>query len=82
VRFDPDGESPALPKSFSFQRNRLLEECLRDLRRNRRSVEAVRAREIRRELVVEIERERAKAHRRAAEQRKALRLEMEEAEAP
>jgi hypothetical protein len=82
VRFDPDGESPSLPKSFSFQRNRLLEECLRDLRRHRRSVEAIRAREIRKELVVEIERERAKAHRRAAEQRKALRLEMEEAEAP
>lgn len=82
VRFDPEGESPAIPKSFSFQRNRLLEECLRDLRGNRRSAEARRAREIRKELVVEIERERAKALRRAAEQRKVLRLEVEEPEAP
>ena len=82
VHFDPEGESPAIPKSFSFQRNRLLEECLRDLRKHRRSAEAIRARAIRKELVVEIERERAKAHRRAAEQRKALRLEVEEAEAP
>jgi hypothetical protein len=82
VRFDPEGESPTIPKSFSFQRNRLLEECLRDLRKHRRSAEATRAREIRKELVVEIERERAKALRRAAEQRKALRLEVEGPEAP
>jgi hypothetical protein len=82
VRFDPEAESPAIPKSFSFQRNRLLEECLRDLRRHRSSAEARRAREIHKELVVEMDRERAKALRRAAEQRKALRLEVEEPEAP
>jgi len=82
VRLEPGVESPVIPKEFSFQRNRLLEACLQDLRRNRRSAEASRARAIRKELVVEIERERAKALRRAAEQRKVLRLEVELPNAP
>jgi hypothetical protein len=82
VRFDPARASPPLPRSFSFQRNRLLEACLRDLRRHRRQSEARQARAIRKELVVEIERERAEARRRAEEQRKRLRLEVELPDAP
>jgi hypothetical protein len=59
------------------QRNRLLEDCLRDTKQLRLQAEQERAEAVRRELRVEIERERAKARERAAEQRKELQIEVE-----
>lgn len=66
---------PPVPKELAVRRNRLLEECLRDTKRLRLSAEEERAEQLRRELKLEIERERVKARERAAEQRKELELE-------
>ncbi len=65
--------SPAL----MAQRNRLLEQKLLDLRRGRIAAEREKAEQARKELALEIERERAKAQDRAAQQRKQLDLEVE-----
>jgi len=77
VTFVPEAPTPPLPNDFVVQRNRLLEDCLRDTKRLRLQAEQERAEAVRRELRVEIERERAKARERAAEQRKELRIEVE-----
>jgi hypothetical protein len=61
-------------------RNRLLEDCLRLLKEMRLAAERQRAEQVRKDLMVEIERERAKARERADEQRKRLDLEAEEGE--
>jgi hypothetical protein len=71
-------ETP-VPPDLAARRNRLLEDCLRDSKRSRKKTELRHAEAIRRELKVEIERERSKASRRAAEQRRELQLELEEA---
>jgi hypothetical protein len=78
VRVEPEAESPPIPKDLVVQRNRLLEECLRDVKRVRLTAEEERAEQIRKELMVEIERERAQALERAAEQRKKLEIDVEE----
>jgi hypothetical protein len=75
VRFDPDAKSPPVPKELAARRNRLLEECLRDLKRRRVTAEQQRADQVRRELEVEIEKERDKAKKQAEAQRKQLELE-------
>jgi len=64
-----------LPRALVVQRNRLLEDCLRDTKRLRLRAEQERLDALRRELRIEIERERAKARERADEQRKTLDLE-------
>jgi hypothetical protein len=58
------------------------ENCLRSIKQVRMSVEQERAEQIRKELLVEIERERHEARARAEEQRKRLKLEVEEEEPP
>jgi len=75
VRFDADAKSPPVPKELAARRNRLLEECLRDLKRLRLTAEQQRAEEVRRELQIEIGRERDKAKQQADQQRKELELE-------
>ena len=57
-------------------RNRLLEDCLQSIKEVRMSAEQERAEQVRKDLLVEIERERAQARERAAQQRKALQLEV------
>ncbi len=74
VRFDAEAKSPPVPKQLAARRNRLLEECLRDLKRRRLSAEQQRTEEVRRELQIEIERERDKAKQQADQQRKELEL--------
>ena len=58
----------------------MLEDCLRNLKQVRVEVEKVQAEKVRKELLLEIGKERAKARKRAAEQRKQLELEIEDAE--
>jgi hypothetical protein len=77
VRLDPDAPPLAIPESLKGRRDTLLEECLAELRDQRRRKEIEHAELVRRELRVEIEREREKARARAAEQRKLLQLEIE-----
>jgi hypothetical protein len=62
------------------QRNRLLEDCLINLKRVRMKAEEERNELVRRELKMEIERERLKARERAEEQRKELQIGIEEDE--
>jgi len=75
VVLDPEAEAPPLTPALAVRRNRLLEDCLRDLKRQRRSAEARHAEQVRQDLLLEIERERAKAEARANDQRKQLQLE-------
>lgn len=71
-------ETP-LPPHLAPRRNRLLEDCLRDAKRSRKNLVLQHAEAIRRELQVEIQRERKQASQRAAEQHRDLHLEVEEA---
>jgi hypothetical protein len=75
-----EAPDPPVPSQLVVARNRLLETCLRSLKQVRVSVEQQRAEQIRKELLVEIERERNEARKRADEQRKRLELEVEEEE--
>jgi hypothetical protein len=75
VVMDPGAEAPPLTASLAVRRNRLLEDCLRDLKRRRRDAEEMHAEQVRQDLLLEIERERAKARKRADDQRKRLQLE-------
>jgi hypothetical protein len=75
VVFDEDAKSPPVPKQLAARRNRLLEECLRDLKRRRLTAEQEKAEQLRRELQLEIQREREKAKAQADQQRKELELE-------
>ncbi len=72
---DPNAESPPVPVELAVRRNRLLEDCLRDVKRRRLSAEEAHAEQIRQDLLLEIERERSKAQALADEQRKILQLE-------
>jgi hypothetical protein len=58
-----------------------LEDCLRTLKQVRVSAEQERTEEVRKALMVEIERERAEARTRAADQSKRLRLDVEDGDA-
>jgi hypothetical protein len=80
VSFVPEAKTSPVPKAFVARRNRLLEDCLREAKRLR--LQAVRAHQekVRRDLRVEIERERAKARRRADEQRKQLQIGVDDEE--
>jgi hypothetical protein len=78
ITFAPQAPTPPLPAQFVAQHNRLLEDCLRQTQELRLRAERERAELVRRELRLEIERERTKARARAAEQRKQLKLDVEE----
>jgi hypothetical protein len=62
------------------QRNRLLEDCLINLKRVRMEAEEERNQQVRRELKIEIQNERLKARDRADEQRKRLDIAIDEDE--
>jgi hypothetical protein len=78
----PGEADPEVPRELVSQRNRLLERKLLELRRGRIASERAAAEQARKELVVEIQRERAKAAERAARQRKELELEVGPEDAP
>jgi len=70
-------KAPTVPADLAIRHNRLLEDCLRDLKQARVAAEKEHAEKVRKELLLEIGKERAKARKRAAEQRKQLELEVE-----
>jgi hypothetical protein len=80
VELDPQADAGDVAPELVVARNRLLEDCLRLLKEMRLAAERQRAEQVRKDLMVEIERERAKARERADEQRKRLDLEAEEGE--
>jgi hypothetical protein len=75
VKYKKDADSPPIPKHLAARRNRLLEECLLDLKRRRLDAEHKKVDQLRRELQIEIEKEREKAKRSSDDQRKELELE-------
>jgi hypothetical protein len=77
VHHSPGAASPLIPAELVPKHNELLEARLGALRGDRLEAERRLAEEMRRELVLEIERERAAAVERAARQRKELELEIE-----
>jgi hypothetical protein len=77
-----DAPVPEVPNSLVVARNRMLEECLASIKQVRLSAERERAEQVRKQLMVDIERERARARERADEQRKALELEVGDEEEP
>jgi hypothetical protein len=81
VLMEPGGPTPAVPEELAAQRNWLLEECLREVKKVRLTAEQERAEQVRKDLLVEIERERAKARQRAEDQRKRLELGVEQEDA-
>lgn len=72
VREEPGQTSPPLPKELVLQRNRLLEQKLIALKRDRIEAERAATAEQRKTLEVEIEKERSQAETRAAEQREQI----------
>jgi hypothetical protein len=74
---EPAAVANPIPRDLGLRHNRLLEDCLRDLKQMRVAAEQEHAEKVRGELLLEIEEERAKARQRAAEQRKQLKLEVE-----
>ncbi len=80
VTLDPEGEEQEVAPELVVARNRLLEDCLRMLKEMRLGAERERAEQVRKDLLVEIERERSQARERAEEQRKRLELEAEPGE--
>jgi hypothetical protein len=78
VHFQPEAPDPVIPRDLMVQRNRLLEDCLINMKRVRMEVEEERNQQVRQELKMEIERERLKARDRAEEQRKRLDIGIEE----
>ena len=77
MRVREGARSVPIPKRLAARRNELLESCLADVRNRRLETETGRNEAVRRDLLIEIERERAKARKRAAEQRRELKLEIE-----
>jgi hypothetical protein len=78
----PGEHTPRIPEDLAAQHNWLLEECLRDVKKVRVTAEQERSEQVRKELAVEIEKERADAKKRAEEQRKSLKLGVEDPDAP
>jgi hypothetical protein len=75
VHYAPGSPNPIVPNELVMQRNELLQGRLLELRRDRIATERAAAETTRRELKIEIERERAAARERADRQRKELELE-------
>ena len=82
VHHAPGAANPFVPAELVLKHNELLAARLAALRHDRLEAERLRTEEMRRELVLEIERERAAAFERAARQRKELHLEIEEPAGP
>jgi hypothetical protein len=82
VRMDPNAPDGKVPEDLLVHRNRLLEECLRNLKQVRVAAEREAADKVRKDLLVEIEKEREQAKQRAAEQRKRLELGIEDETEP
>lgn len=82
VSYVPGTAEPTLPAELVAQRNRLLEQKLIELRRERIASERETVEAQRRELALEIERERAQARAAAERQRKELDLDVEGRPAP
>jgi hypothetical protein len=76
VAYAPGAPRIELPPQLLAQRNRLLEQRLVEIKRGRIDAEREAAEQVRRELRLEIEREREQAALRAERQRKELRLEV------
>jgi hypothetical protein len=77
LSYAPGVDTVMLPRELMGQRNRLLEQRLVELKRGRIAAEQERVDTARKELLMEIERERRKAEERAEQQRKDLELEVE-----
>jgi hypothetical protein len=75
--YAPGVDTILLPRELMGQRNRLLEQRLVELKRGRIATEQERVDAARKELRLEIERERSEAQERAAQQRKELDIEVE-----
>ncbi|MDJ0785804.1 MAG: VWA domain-containing protein [Myxococcota bacterium] len=75
VQYAPSEPGPEIPREFMAARNELLEQRLLALRRERMGVEREAVDQARKELLIDIQRERAEAEARADEQRKNLDLE-------
>jgi len=80
VHFQAEAPDPVIPRDLMVQRNRLLEDCLINLKRVRMEAEEERNQQVRRELKIEIQNERLKARDRADEQRKRLDIAIDEDE--
>jgi hypothetical protein len=78
VSADGTGSPPPVPADLVVARNRLLEDCLKSIKEVRMAAEKERAEDVRKALMVEIEKERAHARERAAEQRKRLQIDVED----
>jgi hypothetical protein len=78
VVHEPAAQALSIPEDLGIRHNRLLEDCLRNLKQLRVVAEKEQAEKVRKELLIEIGRERAKARERAAEQRKQLELEVDD----
>ncbi len=77
VQYAPGAPAPDVPRTLLVRRNRLLEQRLVELKRERIAQEREQAEEARKELVIQIEEERDAAREKAAQQRKELDLERE-----
>lgn len=82
VTYAPGTAAAVVPRELVPLRNRLLEQKLVELRRERTEVEVRAVEETRKELALEMERERAKAQEAADRQRKELKLDVEPSDAP
>jgi hypothetical protein len=78
VRYLPGEEAAPLDAALLPQRNRLMENRLQDLQRQRKALENARDEDIRKELRVEIERERKRALEESERRRRELEIEVED----
>lgn len=78
LRFLPQAEVQALSPRLVAQRNRLLENRLLDLQRRSLEIQEARDEQLRQELIIEIERERAEVTRRAHAARRRLQIDVED----
>lgn len=78
VVYAPDAPKVEVPPPYIAQRNRLLQKRLVELRHGSVALEHQRAETARKELLIQIDRERAAAEQRAAAQRKELHLEVQQ----
>jgi hypothetical protein len=77
VVYVPGTQDPVLPVELITLENDLLEQKLIELRRGRVEAERAQAEEVRKELALQIDKERAAAQERAAQQRKELQIEVD-----
>ncbi|HTF34874.1 MAG TPA: VWA domain-containing protein [Myxococcota bacterium] len=77
VVYAPGTPDPVLPVELIAVENQLLEQKLIELRRGRIEAERAQAEEVRKELALQIDKERAAAQERAAQQRKELKIEVD-----